>query len=212
MENATRDHCPSHGWLAAPKEKMRRAPSSRMAAARELSREYVRRPLLDVTSSSLSAEEHMIGTLLAGNRQLVATAERITMSRRTSPPFRADHVGSLLRPRRLLQARDDFAVGRITAADLRAAEDEEIIGAIRRQEEIGLQSATDGEFRRASWHMDFIYALGGISKAPGNMAVKFNNPSGNIVWTPAALHIGGRVKLEHPIFGEDFSFVRSHVT
>src|SRR6202035_5232994 len=133
-------------------------------------------------------------------------------SRRTSPPFRADHVGSLLRPRRLLEARDDFAVGRITAADLRAAEDEEIIGAIRRQEEIGLQSATDGEFRRASWHMDFIYALGGISKAPGNMAVKFNNPSGNIVWTPAALHIGGRVKLEHPIFGEDFSFVRSHVT
>ncbi|MGH3189082.1 MAG: 5-methyltetrahydropteroyltriglutamate--homocysteine S-methyltransferase, partial [Streptosporangiaceae bacterium] len=74
------------------------------------------------------------------------------MSARTSPPFRADHVGSLLRPPRLLQARDDFAAGRITAADLRAVEDEEIPGAIRMQENVGLQSATDGEFRRASWH------------------------------------------------------------
>ncbi len=91
------------------------------------------------------------------------------MSRRTSPPFRADHVGSLLRPRRLLRARDDFAGGRITADDLRAVEDDEIAGAVRMQEEVGLQSATDGEFRRASWHMDFIYALGGVSKAPGNL-------------------------------------------
>src|ERR1700685_1476617 len=112
------------------------------------------------------------------------------MSRRTSPPFRADHVGSLLRPRRLLQAREEFAGGRATAEDLRAVEDEEIIGAIRMQEEVGLQSATDGEFRRASWHMDFIYALGGVSKAPGNLAVKFTNPSGSIEWTPAALHLG----------------------
>ena len=88
------------------------------------------------------------------------------MARRTTPPFRADHVGSLLRPRRLLQAREDFAAGRISAADLRSVEDQEIPGAITMQEEVGLQSATDGEFRRASWHMDFIYALGGVSKAP----------------------------------------------
>src|ERR1700678_3487031 len=134
------------------------------------------------------------------------------MSRRTSPPFRADHVGSLLRPRRLLQAREDFAGGRITADDLRAVEDEEIIGAIRMQEEVGLQSATDGEFRRASWHMDFIYALGGVSKAPGNLAVKFTNPSGTIEWTPAALHVGSKVRLEQTIFGEDFTFLKSHVT
>ena len=134
------------------------------------------------------------------------------MSRRTSPPFRADHVGSLLRPPRLLQARDDFAAGRITAADLRAVEDEEIAGAITMQEDLGLQSATDGEFRRASWHMDFIYALGGVSKAPGNMAVKFTNPSGTIEWTPAALHVGGRIGLDRTIFGDDFTFVKDHVT
>jgi 5-methyltetrahydropteroyltriglutamate--homocysteine methyltransferase len=134
------------------------------------------------------------------------------MPRRTSPPFRADHVGSLLRPRRLLAARDDFAAGRITAGELRAVEDEEIIGAVRMQEEVGLQSATDGEFRRASWHMDFIYSLGGVSKAPGNLAVKFMNPSGTIEWTPAALHVGAKVALEQTIFGEDFTFLKSHVT
>ena len=133
------------------------------------------------------------------------------MSRRTSPPFRADHVGSLLRPLRLHQAREDFAAGRISAADLRAIEDEEITGAVRMQEEVGLQSATDGEFRRATWHMDFIYQIGGVSKAPGNLAVKFTNPSGTIEWTPAALHVGSRVHLDHTIFGEDFAFLRDHV-
>jgi 5-methyltetrahydropteroyltriglutamate--homocysteine methyltransferase len=134
------------------------------------------------------------------------------MSRRANPPFRADHVGSLLRPPRLQQARDDFAAGRITAADLRAVEDEEITKAVRMQEEVGLQSATDGEFRRATWHMDFIYALGGVSKAPGHLAVKFTNPSGTIEWTPAALHVGSRVHLDHTIFGEDFTFLKSQVT
>jgi 5-methyltetrahydropteroyltriglutamate--homocysteine methyltransferase len=134
------------------------------------------------------------------------------MSRRTTPPFRADHVGSLLRPARLHQAREDFAAGRLTAAGLRAAEDEEIVTAIRMQEEVGLQSATDGEFRRATWHMDFIYQLGGISQAPGHLAVKFTNPSGTIEWTPAALHVEARVGLDHTIFGEDFTFLRDHVS
>src|SRR5579862_6665665 len=134
------------------------------------------------------------------------------MSRRTTPPFRADHVGSLLRPARLHQAREDFAAGRVTAAGLRAVEDEEIVKAIRMQEEVGLQSATDGEFRRATWHMDFIYQLGGVSQAPGHLAVKFTNPSGTIEWTPAALHVGSRVRLDHTIFGEDFSYLRSQVS
>src|SRR5271169_1443076 len=84
---------------------------------------------------------------------LTIRAGEVAMARRTSPPFRADHVGSLLRPQRLLQARDDFAAGRITAADLRSVEDQEIPKAVRMQEEVGLQSATDGEFRRTTWHM-----------------------------------------------------------
>ncbi|MGD0241900.1 MAG: 5-methyltetrahydropteroyltriglutamate--homocysteine S-methyltransferase [Streptosporangiaceae bacterium] len=134
------------------------------------------------------------------------------MSRRTSPPFRADHVGSLLRPQRLLRAREDFAAGRIPAAELRAIEDQEIPGAIRMQEEVGLQSATDGEFRRASWHMDFIYALGGVSKAPGNMAVKFRNAAGEIEFTPASIHVDGKIHIDDTIFADAFTFLQSHVT
>jgi 5-methyltetrahydropteroyltriglutamate--homocysteine methyltransferase len=134
------------------------------------------------------------------------------MSRRTSPPFRADHVGSLLRPPRLHAARDDLAAGRITADDLRAVEDEEITRAVRMQEEAGLQSATDGEFRRATWHMDFIYQIGGVSKAPGHLAVKFVNPSGTIEWTPAALHVGSRVRMDQTIFGDAFAYLQSQVS
>jgi methionine synthase II (cobalamin-independent) len=131
---------------------------------------------------------------------------------RTTPPFRADHVGSLLRPPGLLAARDDFAAGRITAEQLRAIEDDAIASVVEMQEKAGLQSATDGEFRRTTWHMDFIYQLGGISKAPGNLAVKFHNPSGDIEWTPAALHIGSKIRLDHTIFEQDFRYLKSAVT
>jgi len=130
---------------------------------------------------------------------------------RTTPPFRADHVGSLLRPASLLAAREDFAAGKISAGQLRAAEDEAIAGAVVMQREVGLQSATDGEFRRASWHMDFIYQIGGIGKAPGNMAVRFHNPSGDIEWTPAALHVGSRLRMDKTIFGDDFTYLQSLV-
>ena len=134
------------------------------------------------------------------------------MAQRTSPPFRADHVGSLLRPKRLLQARDDHAAGKIDAAELRAIEDEAIREAVRMQEEAGLQSATDGEFRRASWHMDFIYQLDGISKEAGHIAVKFHNADGDIEFTPAALHVNGELGVSKTIFGDDFSFLRDTVT
>ena len=131
---------------------------------------------------------------------------------RTTPPFRADHVGSLLRPQHLLAARADLAAGRIDATQLREIEDAAIAEVVALQEETGLQSATDGEFRRASWHMDFIYQLGGVSKAPGNLAVKFRNPAGMIEFTPAALHVDGRIRLDHTIFAEDFRYLRSVVT
>jgi 5-methyltetrahydropteroyltriglutamate--homocysteine methyltransferase len=130
---------------------------------------------------------------------------------RSAPPFRADHVGSLLRPPRLLAAREAFASGAIDAPHLRAVEDEAIADVVAMQADAGLQSATDGEFRRASWHMDFIYQLGGISKAPGNLAVKFRNAEGTIEFTPAALQVGDRIKLEHTIFADDFSYLQSVV-
>jgi 5-methyltetrahydropteroyltriglutamate--homocysteine methyltransferase len=132
--------------------------------------------------------------------------------RRTKPPFRADHVGSLLRPPELLRARDEFAQGRIDAAALRAVEDEAIREAVRRQEEVGLQSATDGEFRRASWHMDFIYELDGITKEAGHIAVKFYKEDGEIEFTPAALHVDGKLGVSRTIFGDHFEFLRDTVT
>src|ERR1700754_4643384 len=133
------------------------------------------------------------------------------MASRTSLPFRADHVGSLLRPRRLLQAREDFAAQRISAADLRSVEDQEIAGAITMQEEVGLQSATDGEFRRASWHMDFIYSLGGITKVPGNITVNFRNTSGDLEAAFAALRIDSKVRLNETIFEDAFTYLQSQV-
>ena len=80
------------------------------------------------------------------------------------------------------------------------------------QEEVGLQSATDGEFRRASWHMDFIYALEGISKAEDDLVVHFHNPDGDIDYTPAALKVDGKIDLHKPTFGDDFQFLSDTVT
>jgi 5-methyltetrahydropteroyltriglutamate--homocysteine methyltransferase len=133
------------------------------------------------------------------------------MMMRQTPPFRADHVGSLLRPKALLTARDDHKAGRIDAAALRRIEDEAIRRAVRLQEECGLNGITDGEYRRASWHMDFIHQLGGIGTAPGTMRVRFHNADGDIDYAPAAMRIG-KLTLDHCIFGEDFTFLKSLTT
>jgi 5-methyltetrahydropteroyltriglutamate--homocysteine methyltransferase len=110
----------------------------------------------------------------------------------------------------LLDARAAYAERRIDDAELRAVEDDAILEAIRMQEEVGLQSATDGEFRRASWHMDFIYALDGISRASDDMVVHFRNAEGGIDFTPAALKVDGKLGVGETIFGDDFAFVRTH--
>ena len=94
------------------------------------------------------------------------------MAPRTMPPFRADHVGSLLRPAALHRAREDAAAGRIDGDALRTVEDDAIREAVRMQED-GLLAVTDGEFRRATWHLDFIYALDGISTADDKVKISF---------------------------------------
>jgi 5-methyltetrahydropteroyltriglutamate--homocysteine methyltransferase len=126
-------------------------------------------------------------------------------------PFRADHVGSLLRPPALLEAREGFAAGRISGDQLRAVEDDAIRDVVRMQKKVGLQSATDGEFRRASWHMDFIYAIDGISRAEDDLKVEFHNEHGTIEFTPAALKIDGPLGIEKTIFGDHFEFLRETV-
>jgi 5-methyltetrahydropteroyltriglutamate--homocysteine methyltransferase len=130
---------------------------------------------------------------------------------RTRPPFRADHVGSLLRPPELLEAREAFEAGRIDAAQLRATEDKAIRDVVELQRAAGLQSVTDGEFRRATWHMDFIYQLGGIEQAPGNTKVQFQNEQGTVEWTPAAIRVAEKIHLDHTIFADAFEFLASTV-
>jgi 5-methyltetrahydropteroyltriglutamate--homocysteine methyltransferase len=129
----------------------------------------------------------------------------------SGPPFRADHVGSLLRPRSLLDARARYAAGEIDDAELRSIEDDAIAEVVRMQRDIGLSTATDGEFRRASWHMDFIYAITGISKVEQHIAVHFKNADGSIDYTPAGLHVDGPLSIDEPIFGADFGYLQSQV-
>jgi 5-methyltetrahydropteroyltriglutamate--homocysteine methyltransferase len=117
----------------------------------------------------------------------------------------------LLRPPELLTARSEFAAGRIDREQLRTTEDEAIRDAVAMQREAGLQSATDGEFRRATWHMDFIYQLGGIAQAPGDMKVQFRNEHGTVEWTPAALHVTEKIHLDHTIFADAFEFLSGAV-
>jgi 5-methyltetrahydropteroyltriglutamate--homocysteine methyltransferase len=130
------------------------------------------------------------------------------MTVNTVPPFRADHVGSLLRPAKLLAAREDHAAGRISPEELRTAEDEAIREVVAMQAEAGLRSATDGEFRRTSWHMDFIYRLGGIGQSDESIKVHFRNADGDLDFTTAALHVDGPVRLRETIFADDFTFLR----
>src|SRR6187401_1976614 len=96
------------------------------------------------------------------------------MSKRTKPPFRADHVGSLLRPAALKKAREQRAKGEITPAQLKEIEDREIEHVIRKQEEVGLQSITDGEFRRSWWHLDFLWGLDGVEKHAMTTGINFS--------------------------------------
>jgi 5-methyltetrahydropteroyltriglutamate--homocysteine methyltransferase len=125
------------------------------------------------------------------------------------PPFRADHVGSLLRPKQLLAAREDYKQGRLSASGLRAIEDRCILEAVKMQQELGFQSATDGEFRRGSWHMDFLYQVGGVTRVEDNLKIQFRNAQGVIEFTPAALRVDAKLTFKKCIFAEDFAFLKS---
>jgi 5-methyltetrahydropteroyltriglutamate--homocysteine methyltransferase len=134
------------------------------------------------------------------------------MADNVRPPFRADHVGSLLRPKEVLKARDEFAVGEITAEQLKQVEDAAILGNIRMQGEVGLKSATDGELRRESWHMDFIYQLGGISKVQDDtIQVAFHNKDKDYQWAPPSAHVTAPITLPNTIFADAFTYLRDNV-
>jgi 5-methyltetrahydropteroyltriglutamate--homocysteine methyltransferase len=126
---------------------------------------------------------------------------------RTRPPFRADHVGSLLRPIELREARAARAAGTITAPELRDVEDRCIVDAIRKQEAIGLRAATDGEYRRAYWHYDFVSGLEGVELYVPEQQVQFSGG----VKLGHSLRVNGRIAWKDPVFIDDYKFVAGHV-
>jgi 5-methyltetrahydropteroyltriglutamate--homocysteine methyltransferase len=128
------------------------------------------------------------------------------------PPFRADHVGSLLRSPALKARRRDHEDGRIDAAGLAAAEDEAVREAVRLQEAAGLEGITDGELRRKSWHMDFLTRLGGLASEGRALPVTFHGRSGDVNFTRPDLRIDARVGRPAPIFVDAFRFLRSVAT
>ena len=126
------------------------------------------------------------------------------------PPYRADHVGSLLRPAYLKEARAAFFDGRITAEALRETEDRAILEAIALQESVGMPAVTDGEFRRAIWHVDFLSGFEGIEATKGDYAVSFKGKDGAISSTSSMLAVTGKVKRAKPIMIDHFAFVNAH--
>jgi 5-methyltetrahydropteroyltriglutamate--homocysteine methyltransferase len=152
-----------------------------------------------------------LGLCLNRPRAFTQESERETMPRRDTPPFRADHVGSLLRPPEVTRARADFKAGQIDAQALRAVEDEAIRGVIELQRAAGLQSVTDGEFRRTSWHMDFIYSLDGIEQVAGEtIHVQFRSDEGEYDYAPPAMRVTDKVGLGETIFADAFTFLRDN--
>jgi 5-methyltetrahydropteroyltriglutamate--homocysteine methyltransferase len=133
------------------------------------------------------------------------------MSVAQTPPFRADHVGSLLRPKQLLAAREQAKAGKLAPAALKTVEDDAIRQAARMQEDLGLHGITDGEFRRQAWHMDFLYQFGGVTKIQDPLTIRFHNEQGDTEFQPSALRVTGKLNLEKTIFGEEFKFLQSAV-
>ncbi|HYJ43898.1 MAG TPA: 5-methyltetrahydropteroyltriglutamate--homocysteine S-methyltransferase [Xanthobacteraceae bacterium] len=127
--------------------------------------------------------------------------------KRTVPPFRADHVGSLLRPKALHEARAKFANGEMEASELKEVEDREIERVIEKQEEVGLQAVTDGEFRRSWWHLDFLWGLDGTEKHVMDTGIAF----AAVTTRNEGVKVTGKLGMAgpHPMV-EHFKFVQAH--
>ena len=128
-----------------------------------------------------------------------------------TPPFRADQVGSLLRPARLKDARARFQKDEITKEELRAIEDDAIREVVRKQEAVGLQSITDGEFRRTFFHIDFLQRLEGVAVS-GGIAAKFHTRDGEIDFAPPRVTVTGKLRHVQDIQTADFQFLQSVTT
>ncbi len=124
------------------------------------------------------------------------------------PPFRADHVGSFLRPKFLLDAREQFRNQEISSEQLREVEDRAIRDIVKFQEDLGLEGITDGEYRRTYFHTDFLTQLGGVV-TEGGINVSFKTADGSINFAPPVMKVEGKVSHLRSIQGADFDFLKS---
>jgi 5-methyltetrahydropteroyltriglutamate--homocysteine methyltransferase len=131
------------------------------------------------------------------------------MSERTTPPFRADQVGSLIRPEPLVEARKAAEAKRMSAGELRQIQEDAICDVVRLQEGIGLRSITDGEFNRVSWQRDFLLKLDNVSLVPSKISVRFHTADSTTDRAPPSLEVTGRLARPHGIFVDDFRFLKT---
>ncbi len=134
------------------------------------------------------------------------------MAGEKNAPFRANHVGSLLRPAELLQAREKYERGEITGASLRDVEDRCVRDAVKMQEEVGMHGITDGEYRRTLWHADFLRQIEGIKVVEGLLpesARQFQNPDADVQRSPTRFVVTGKLEHRHGIETENFKFLSS---
>lgn len=132
---------------------------------------------------------------------------------RHAPPFRADHVGSYLRPQRLIEARERRSRGELSADELRSIEDECIADVVRNQEEVGLLGITDGEFRRFMFHLDFLEQFEGVSVSEGDFLARFRRSDGTEVeFSPPKMEVSGPIRHSRSIQGADFEFLASQTS
>jgi 5-methyltetrahydropteroyltriglutamate--homocysteine methyltransferase len=123
-------------------------------------------------------------------------------------PFRADHVGSLLRPAQLAHAREAYAQGQMPATSLHEIEDSVIVDAVRRQEDLGMPVVTDGEFRRSYWHLDFLTSLSGVRRTKPTLVAQFRTCEGPVPMEAHGLEVTGKIERSAPIFVEHFRFLK----
>ena len=195
-------------WVPPPPTPRPRRPNLPMAAADDLP------PLPTDAASPEPANSQPANYLRVSWRPGLASPGEAVMVRannretfmRTNPPFRADQVGSLLRPVALKHAREQVQEGKMSAEQLRTVEDEEIRQVIRKQEEVGLQAVTDGEFRRAYWHFDFLEHLDGVESIDADSGMNFKGGVG----IAKALRVMGKIGFtDHPMI-EHFRFLRQN--
>jgi 5-methyltetrahydropteroyltriglutamate--homocysteine methyltransferase len=131
------------------------------------------------------------------------------MQDRTKPPFRADHVGSLIRPDTLIEARAAAEKGEMAPAELARIQHAAVRDVVRLQQEVGLRVATDGEYNRFSWQRDFLLKIGNVKPLASKLTVRFHSAAGTRDHTPPSLQVAGKLSRPQGIFVDDFKFLKS---